>query len=51
MNVYAISGIVPEVPVTTIFKGIIPFLIADVFHVALLLFFPAVVMFLPNLLG
>lgn len=51
MNVYAISGIVPEVPVTTIFKGIIPFLIADVFHVALLLFFPGVVMFLPNLLG
>lgn len=51
MNVYAIKGIVPDVPVTKIFKGIIPFLIADIFHVALLLFFPGVVMFLPNLLG
>jgi tripartite ATP-independent transporter DctM subunit len=50
MNVYAISGIAPEVPVTTIFKGIVPFLIADVCHVALLLFFPNVVLFLPNLL-
>jgi C4-dicarboxylate transporter DctM subunit len=50
MNVYAISGIAPDVPVTTIFKGIIPFLIADILHVALLLFFPGVVMFLPNLI-
>ncbi|MBN1847607.1 MAG: TRAP transporter large permease [Deltaproteobacteria bacterium] len=50
MNVYAISGIAPEVPVTTIFKGIVPFLIADILHVALLLFFPGVVMFLPNLI-
>jgi len=51
MNVYAISGIVPDVPITTIFRGIIPFLIADVLHVALLLFVPGVVMFLPNLVG
>ena len=51
MNVYAISGIAPDVPVTTIFKGIIPFLIADVFHVALLLFVPAVVLFLPKFMG
>lgn len=50
MNVYAISGIVPDVPITTIFKGIIPFLIADILHVMLLLFVPAVVLFLPNLM-
>lgn len=50
MNVYAISGIVPDVPITTIFKGIIPFLIADICHVMLLLFVPAVVTFLPTLL-
>ncbi|UCG65040.1 MAG: TRAP transporter large permease [Deltaproteobacteria bacterium] len=51
MNVYAISGIAPDVPVTTIFRGIIPFLIADVCHVALLLFVPAVVLFLPKVMG
>jgi TRAP-type C4-dicarboxylate transport system permease large subunit len=51
MNVYAISGIAPDVPITTIFKGIIPFLIADVFHVALLLFLPIVVLFLPKFIG
>jgi tripartite ATP-independent transporter DctM subunit len=50
MNVYALAGLQPDVPVTTIFKGVIPFLIADFFHVMLLLLVPAVVMFLPNLM-
>jgi C4-dicarboxylate transporter DctM subunit len=51
MNVYAIAGIAPDVPITTIFKGVIPFLIADICHVAMLLAFPAVVTFLPDLIG
>jgi TRAP-type C4-dicarboxylate transport system permease large subunit len=50
MNVYALAGLQPDVPVTTIFKGVVPFLIADFFHVMLLLLVPAVVMFLPNLM-
>jgi C4-dicarboxylate transporter DctM subunit len=50
MNVYIIAGVAPDVPMQTIFKGIIPFIIADVFHVALLLLVPAIVMFLPNLM-
>jgi C4-dicarboxylate transporter DctM subunit len=50
MNVYAISGIAPDVPITTIFRGVIPFLIADVFHITLLLFVPAIVLFLPKLM-
>ena len=50
MNVYAISGIAPDVPVTTIFKGIIPFLIADFCRMAIYLFFPVVVLFLPSIM-
>ncbi len=50
INVYVISGVAPDVPLSTIFKGIIPFLIADLFHVALLLLVPAVTLFLPNLI-
>jgi C4-dicarboxylate transporter DctM subunit len=50
MNVYAISGIAPDVPITTIFRGVIPFLIADVLHITLLLFVPAIVLFLPKLM-
>ena len=50
MNVYILSGVAPDVPMETIFKGIVPFLIADIFHVALLLYFPAVTLFLPDLI-
>ncbi|HUT67206.1 MAG TPA: TRAP transporter large permease subunit [Dehalococcoidales bacterium] len=49
INVYVISGVAPDVPLQTIFKGIIPFLIADLLHVTLLLLVPSVVLFLPNL--
>jgi len=50
MNVYAISGIAPDVPITTIFKGVIPFLIADFCRMALYLLVPAVVLFLPGIM-
>jgi C4-dicarboxylate transporter DctM subunit len=50
MNVYAISGIAPDVPVTTIFKGVIPFLIADFCRMTLYLLVPAVVLFLPSIM-
>jgi C4-dicarboxylate transporter DctM subunit len=49
ITVYSMAGVL-DVPVTTIFKGVIPFIIADIFHIALLLFVPVVVMFLPNLI-
>ena len=51
MNVYVISGIAPDVPMQTIFKGIIPFVLADVVHVALLIAVPALVLFLPGLMN
>ncbi len=50
MNVYIIAGIAPDVPISTIFKGIAPFLVADIFQVALLLFVPSIVLFLPGLM-
>jgi TRAP-type C4-dicarboxylate transport system permease large subunit len=51
MNVYVISGVAgEEVPMTTIFKGIMPFLFADVVHVALLFIFPAIALFLPSIM-
>jgi len=50
MNVYVIAGVAPDIPIQTIFKGIIPFVIADIFHIALLLFVPAVALFLPGIM-
>lgn len=49
MNVYVLSGIAPDIPLSKIFKGTLPFVVADVAHVALLLLFPALVLWLPNL--
>jgi len=50
MNVYILKGIVPEVPLEVIFRGIWPFLIAIIVCLALLMMFPQIVSFLPNLL-
>jgi C4-dicarboxylate transporter DctM subunit len=42
MNVYVIAGIVPDIPMQTIFKGIMPFLAADFCMVILLISVPSV---------
>lgn len=50
INVYIIKGVVPDVELETIFKGIWPFLIAIFICIALLIIFPALATFLPSLL-
>jgi len=50
MGVFVIKGVAPDVPIGTIFRGIIPFFIADVCHVAMLVAVPQVVLFLPSLM-
>ncbi len=49
INVYVIKGIVPDVPLETIFKGIAPFLAALAVAAVILLFFPQIATFLPSL--
>jgi len=49
VNVYVVSGIERDVPLHTIFRGALPFLAALVVAAALLLAFPAITLFLPNL--
>jgi len=50
MNVYVLKGVVPDVPLETIFKGIWPFLFAILVCLALIMIFPEIVTFLPDLL-
>ncbi|MFN4101284.1 MAG: TRAP transporter large permease [Pararhodobacter sp.] len=47
MNVFVISSIANKVKLTTIFKGVMPFVVVDVLRLALLIAFPAIVLFLP----
>jgi len=48
VNVYVIKGIAEDVPLETIFKGIIPFLVALIVAVAILMVFPQIATFLPS---
>ena len=50
MNVFIMKGVADDVPLTTIFKGIMPFLLADVARLITLIAFPALTLFLPDLL-
>mgnify|MGYP000716183994 CR=1 FL=1 len=48
MNLYVIQGIAPDVPLSRIFRGVLPFLAADFLHLLLLILFPALVLALPG---
>jgi TRAP-type C4-dicarboxylate transport system permease large subunit len=49
-NVFVIGGIAPEVPMTRIFKGIIPFLLMDIVALIFLIIFPSISLLIPNLM-
>jgi TRAP-type C4-dicarboxylate transport system permease large subunit len=51
LNVYVIQGIARDIPLPTIFRGIVPFLLADFLHLGLLIAFPALALWLPGVLG
>jgi tripartite ATP-independent transporter DctM subunit len=51
MNLYVIRGVAPDVPISRIFKGVLPFLAADLAHLVLLVVFPALALALPQLLS
>jgi len=49
VNVYVIKGIAPEIPLETIFKGILPFTVAVLVCIVIVVAFPQVSLFLPGL--
>jgi len=51
MNVYVIKGVAPDIPLEQIFKGIWPFLGAQIICLIILMIFPAIATFLPQLIG
>jgi tripartite ATP-independent transporter DctM subunit len=50
ITLFVIKGIAKDVPMGTIYKGVIPFILADVIHVTLVVFIPGLSMFLPSLM-
>lgn len=50
VNVYVVYGVVKDVPLETIFKGVFPMLLALLVCNLILLFFPQITLFLPGLM-
>jgi tripartite ATP-independent transporter DctM subunit len=50
MNVYVIKSLVEDIPLGTIFTGVVPFLIADILHLAVLVAIPGISTILPDLM-
>jgi tripartite ATP-independent transporter DctM subunit len=48
LNVFVIKNAAPDVPLTTMFKGIWPFLISALIAIVLLIIFPQIALFLPS---
>ena len=47
-NVFAIAAVVPDVPIYTIFRGVLPFLFAFFIGLAIVIIFPQLSLILPN---
>ncbi len=51
MNLFVINSLLPSVKLGDIFKGVWPFVLADVVRLAILVAFPAIALWLPGLMG
>lgn len=50
INVYVLSGIAKEIPLETIFKGALPFVLCVLVCISLLMLFPQIALLLPSLM-
>jgi C4-dicarboxylate transporter DctM subunit len=51
LNVYVIHNMARDIPLMTMFRGIVPFLLTDLLHLLMLIMFPIVTLWLPEMMG
>lgn len=51
LNVFVVSSIARDVPLFTIYRGVLPFLTADLMRLSLVLIFPSLALVLVRLLN
>jgi tripartite ATP-independent transporter DctM subunit len=51
MNVFVIKSVVKDVSFTTIFKGVLPFILTDILRLVILIAFPVIALWLPTKMG
>ncbi len=50
LNVFVLNAMLPEVPLTRIFRGVLPFIAADIVRITLIVAIPGLSLFLPALM-
>jgi tripartite ATP-independent transporter DctM subunit len=50
LNCFVVNGVRPDIPLTTVFRGIAPFFFADVVTVGLFLAFPEIILWVPRMM-
>lgn len=48
INLFVIKGLRPDVPLGRVMKGVLPFILADIVKIALLIAFPVIALWLPS---
>lgn len=48
LNCFMVNGVRPDIPLTTVFRGIFPFFLADIINLALFIAFPQIILWLPQ---
>jgi C4-dicarboxylate transporter, DctM subunit len=51
MNVFVLFGVARNIPLKTIFRGIVPFLVADLARLTIIILFPIITLWLPLAIG
>ena len=51
MVVFVVKSVIREVSFTTIFKGVLPFVVTDILRLGILIAFPAIALWLPSKMG
>ncbi|MDU9003560.1 TRAP transporter large permease [Sedimentitalea todarodis] len=51
LNCFVVAGVRDDLTVQDVFRGVMPFFVADAVTIALLVAFPAIVLYLPSLVG
>jgi C4-dicarboxylate transporter DctM subunit len=50
LNLFVINSLLPDVKLTTLYKGVWPFVVADIVRLGILIAVPAIALWLPNLM-
>lgn len=48
--VFIMRGLFKDIPITTMYRGVLWFLVADMFMLAVFVFWPSIILFLPNMM-